>query len=109
MNPNQTIITEINIVPVKPKNGLVGFASFVVDDKLYIGNVAIFTRRDGNGIRLVYPTKPVGTRQIDCVHPISQDAGIEITNAIQKKYIELFSYFPEEVNEAPTWLRHSAE
>ena len=36
-------LTEIQIVPIKPVNGLVGFASFVFDDTLYLGSVGIFT------------------------------------------------------------------
>lgn len=36
-------ISEIQIVPVKPNNGLVAFASCVVNNSLYIGNIAIYT------------------------------------------------------------------
>ena len=78
-------ISEINIVPIKPKDGLLGFASFVIDRKFYVGSVAIFSRLDGGGIRLSYPKKG----QIDCVHPISQKAGEIITEAIQRRFNEL--------------------
>lgn len=52
---NEIVISEIQIIPVKPKNGLIGFASCVVNNQLYLGSIAIYTRPDGSGYRLVYP------------------------------------------------------
>lgn len=52
-------ISEIQIVPVKPDKGLVGFCSFILYESIYCSSVAIFTRPDGS-FRLVYPTKKVG-------------------------------------------------
>lgn len=87
-NSCTTTVSEINIIPVKPMDGLVAFASFVVDRKFYIGNVAVFTKLDGDGIRLVYPTK----NQIQCVHPISREAGSAITRAIQEKADQIITH-----------------
>ena len=50
-------LTEIQIVPVKPNNGLVAFVSFVLDDSFFVGDVAIYSRIDQQGYRLVYPAK----------------------------------------------------
>jgi hypothetical protein len=75
-------ISEINIIPVKPKDGLIGFASFVVDKKFYVGNVAIFSRLDGEGMRLVYPRKG----QIDCFHPINKEVGLLIEQNVTEKF-----------------------
>lgn len=86
-----TTVSEIQIVPVKPDAGLIGFASFVVDGKWYIGSVAIYTRLDGQGVRLVYPKK----NQINCVHPMSRSVGDAITRAIQEKLNDLYSSFQE--------------
>lgn len=100
-----TTVTEINIVPVKPRDGLVAFASFVVDGKFYIGNVAIFTRLDGKGIRLVYPTK----NQIHCVHPISREVGDWITEAVSGKYKAFFGLpVSEDVYEAKSAIHHDS-
>lgn len=52
-----TQVSEIEIVPVKPANGLVGFASCVLDNKLFLGSIAIYTRLSTEGYRCVYPTK----------------------------------------------------
>lgn len=79
-------ISEINIVLVKPDAGLIGFGSFLINHVFYVGNVGIFSRKDGSGIRLVYPKK----HDIDCFHPIDRVTGEFITQAIQKKIRELW-------------------
>jgi stage V sporulation protein G len=84
-------ISEIQVIPVKPKEGLIGFASFVLDEKYYVSSVAIYTRLDGSGYRLVYPTKKVGEKNINIFHPINREAGKIIEEAVIKKVDELFN------------------
>lgn len=84
-------ISEIQIIPVKPKEGLVAFASCVINNALYIGNIAIYTSpTNPEGYRLVYPLKvlPNG-KEINCVHPITREAGEAITKPIINKFREL--------------------
>ena len=38
---NNLKITNIEINPIRPMNGVVGFCSFVLNDSIYIGSVAI--------------------------------------------------------------------
>ena len=64
-------LSEIQIIPIKPQDGLVGFASFVLNGNLYLGSIGIVTRPQG-GYRLVYPTKKVGSRDINIFHPINK-------------------------------------
>ena len=80
-------LTEVEIIPVKPRQGLVAFASCVVDGWLYIANIAIHTRPDGSGYRLVFPVKvlPNG-KTIHCFHPVSQEAGHLLNEAIIEKF-----------------------
>ena len=81
-------ISEISIVPVKPQNGLVAFASFVLNDAVYCGSIGVVSRPTG-GYRLVYPTKQVAGRQLDIFHPISTEAGQLIQKEIITKYEEV--------------------
>lgn len=81
-------ITEIQISPVKPQNGLVAFASFVLGDGLYCGSVGIVTRPNG-GYRLVYPTRQVGNRQLNVYYPISTKLGGLIEQAVINRYEEV--------------------
>lgn len=84
-------ITEIQIIPVKPHNGLLAFCSFVLNNQFYISDVAIFSRLDG-GYRLVYPIKvlPNGVK-VNCFHPISREPGEEIEKIVIGEYKKLIS------------------
>lgn len=84
-------ISEIQIIPIKPKDGLVAFASCVINDFLYIGNIAIYTSPSKmEGYRLVYPSKILPTgKEINCVHPITKETGEHISKEIIKKFQEI--------------------
>lgn len=83
-------ISEINIVPIKPKDGLIAFASVVLDNCLYLGSVGIFTRLDGTGYRITYPTKKIGSKDLNIYHPITKEFGEQIEVDILKKVEEIF-------------------
>jgi stage V sporulation protein G len=85
----ETTITEIQFVPVKPQDGLVGFASFVLDQKYFVGSVAVRTRLNGVGYRLVYPAKKVGDKSFQTFHPIDLATGKEIEEKVSAKVYEL--------------------
>ena len=88
---NKLEISEIQIIPIKPHNGLVAFASCVINKQFYVGNIAIYTSPSSRtGYRLVYPLKvlPNG-KSINCIYPINRDTGDLIQGAIIKKYEEL--------------------
>lgn len=78
-------ISEIQIVPIKPQDGLVAFASFVLNNCLYLSSVGIITRPEG-GYRLLYPTKKLGARSINIFHPINKD----FAQIIEKEVISKF-------------------
>ncbi|MBN1915877.1 septation protein SpoVG family protein [Candidatus Dojkabacteria bacterium] len=68
------IISEIQVIPVKPNNGLIAFCSFVLFEAIYCSSVAIFTKPDRD-YRLVYPTKHIGNRDMNLFHPINKQTG----------------------------------
>jgi len=75
-------ITEIQIIPIKPKEGLVAFASIVVENSLYLGSLGVYTRLDGSGYRITYPTKKIGEKNINIYHPINKETSKAIEEAI---------------------------
>lgn len=81
-------LSEIQIIPIKPQNGLVAFASFVLNESLYLGSIGIITRPSG-GFRLTYPTKTVGNRDINIYHPINKDFAQEIEKEVVKRLEEV--------------------
>lgn len=85
---NETTIREIAIIPLKPKDGLIALASCIIDEKLYIGSIGIYTKLKG-GYRLTYPTKKIGDNSINIYHPINKTVGDSIEKAIVGKYEQL--------------------
>lgn len=84
-------ITEIQIVPVKPNSGLVGFASCVINGCLYLGSIGIFTRLDGS-YRLVYPTKKIGEKSINIFYPITRELGRQLEQVIISKFEDVMNH-----------------
>jgi len=86
-------ISEIQVIPMKPKEGLVAFASCVINNALYLGNIGVYSSPSTqSGFRLVYPVKilPNG-KEIHCVHPINKESGELISKAIIRKFREVAS------------------
>ncbi len=98
-------ISEIQISPVKPNNGLVAFATCIIDNYLYLGSIGIITRFDG-GYRLTYPTKNIGDKQINIFHPINQEAGKILEEKIVAKYKEVMKKSNDRHDQIGTATKH---
>ena len=85
------VISEIQIIPVKPQGSLVAFASCVVNEALYIGDIAIHSSlTNTEGFRLVYPDKTLPNgKKVNCIHPINRESGEMISKAIIGEYKKL--------------------
>lgn len=85
-------LSEIQIIPIKPQNGLVAFASFVWDKSLYLGSIGIMTRPQG-GYRLVYPTKKVADRSLNIFYPINKETAQLIESEVVKQFEEVMNNY----------------
>ena len=85
-------ISEVQIIPIKPQNGLVAFASFVLDGNLYLGSIGIMTRSNG-GYRLVYPTKKVADRNLNIFYPINKDFAQFIEKEVVKQFEDVMKKY----------------
>ena len=85
-------LSEIQIIPIKPQNGLVAFASFVLDSNLYLGSIGIMTRPNG-GYRLVYPTKKVAERNLNIFYPINKDIAQLIENEVVRQFEDVMKKY----------------
>ena len=83
-------ISEVNITPVKPQDGQIAFASLILDDCLYLGSIGVYSRLDGTGYRITYPTKKIGDRGLNIYHPINQLLAKENEKAVMNKAKTLF-------------------
>ena len=88
----QNKISEVQIVPIKPMNGLVGFASIVFDNSFYLGGIGVYTRPSG-GFRLVYPTrKSSNGNSLNVFYPINKDLAKNIESIISEKFQEVMAF-----------------
>ncbi|GEM_PF-402959 len=85
-------VTEVQITPVKANNGLVAIASVIFDDALFLGSIGVYTRLDGTGYRLTYPTKNQGGKSFNVYHPINSETSKTIECAVLEKVTALFDY-----------------
>lgn len=83
-------VKKVEIVPIKPHEGLIGFASIVVGEGLYLSSIGIHKRKDGNGFRITYPTKKVGSVNVSIFHPLDKELSKEIEQAIVDKAAQIF-------------------
>jgi DNA-binding cell septation regulator SpoVG len=82
--------TDIQIVPIKPRNGLLGFVSFVLNGTLYLGDIAIYSRLGQEGYRLVYPMRTLSNgAKVNIFHPITREVGHQIEKQVSAAYREL--------------------
>ena len=83
-------ISDVRIVPVHPVGGLVAFASCIINNKLYLGSIAIHEKLDGSGLRLTYPTKKAGTQNLTIFHPVEPYLSKAMEQAIFAEYERLY-------------------
>lgn len=84
----QKKLSEIQIVPIKASDGLIGFVSLVFDESFYLGGIGIYTRPQG-GIRLTYPTRTHSSGAIHIFHPINRIVADDLERAVEEKFQKL--------------------
>lgn len=82
-------VTEVQIIPIKPKDGLIALASVIIDNSLYLGSIGVHLKLDGSGYRITYPTKKLAEKSFNIYHPIDKDTSKAIEDAITKKVQEI--------------------
>lgn len=89
--PSGKRVSEVQVTVIKPNDGLIAFASLVVDGQLYLSSIGVHSKLDGSGYRITYPTKRVGQQSVQIYHPISQELGSEIEQSVLGKIKEVMS------------------
>jgi len=80
------VVSRIKIKKLIPNKGHIGFVSCVIDDWLYLGNIAIFSRLNSDNIRLVFPEKKIGDKKISIFYPLTTQAYFELEKAIFESF-----------------------
>lgn len=94
-------IDRIQIIPIKETNGLVAFASLVLDESLYLGSIAIKSSRSGI-YRLIYPTRKQGDQSFPIYHPINKEMGDHLSEAVLEKFHAVYSVNSSEISYTDT-------
>ncbi len=91
----EIIISEIQVSPIRPSNGLVAFASCTISNSFYVGSIGVDTAPNhSTGYRLVFPTKKLASgKQVPCFYPFRKDVEEAVTKAIVSKYVDLMAHF----------------
>jgi len=74
----ELLIHNIKYKSVAKQGSLIGFASLVVSEGLFVGSIGVHRRKNG-GIRLVYPQK----NGYDIFYPINSSLGKIIENEVE--------------------------
>lgn len=83
----EKLITNVEIVPVIPKAGLIAFANVIFEDKLALNGIGVHTCLSRSGFRLLYPTKTLPNgKLIQIYHPINKQIADEIQDTIISQY-----------------------
>jgi DNA-binding cell septation regulator SpoVG len=81
-------INNIRIFPIQSSDGIVAFASAVINEGMYIGSIAIHEKKDQEGYRLTYPTRKSKGKDLNIFHPISQECSKVIEDSIITEYLK---------------------
>ena len=88
-------ITEVQIELIKSTNGLIGFASLVIDDNFYLSSIAIHKKLNADGYRLTYPNKG----QFTIFHPINKQSSSQVELAVFGKLKDVMNKVKRDVQE----------
>ncbi|MHA1541195.1 MAG: hypothetical protein ACTSXL_02370 [Alphaproteobacteria bacterium] len=77
-------ISEVNISFVKSRNGLIGFASIVLNNSIFLSSIGIYEKLQG-GYRITYPAK--GEHKV--FYPINRETSDLIEKTIFNKLKEV--------------------
>lgn len=86
-------ISEVQIELIKPNNGLIGFASLVIDDNFYLSSIAIHKKLNADGYRLTYPNKGHFT----IFHPINRQTSTQVEAAVFGKLKDVMKKVGQDV------------
>lgn len=85
-------VSKIEVVPVRPKRGLIGFATVELDEQIVLHSIGIHSRRDGDGYRLTYPTRQGGNQEFALFHPTTPELSKAIETLVFEKAQEVFGF-----------------
>lgn len=85
-------VSQVEIIPIRPKEGLIGFATVEMDDQLLLHSIGIHRKKDGSGYRLTYPTQSGQHERGPLFHPITHELSKEIERLVFERVKNILGY-----------------
>ena len=86
-------ISEVEVAPIRPRDGLLAFCSVLLGEQLFIGGIALHTASPPRHYRLVYPARSLASGQpIRFVYPVTRALGDEIERAVSMRYENVMTF-----------------
>ena len=88
MNQNIEPTISCVFIPIRPTSkGMIGFTNLTINKQLALNGIAVYTRPDGDGFRLVYPLNRNIPNETYYFCPLSRKLGDLLTAAVTKKVL----------------------
>ncbi len=92
-------ISEVEVAPIRPRDGLLAFCSVLIGEQLFIGGIALHSAPPPRHYRLTYPARSIPTGQrIRFVYPITRALGDAIEQAVIQKYEDVIDLLMTDEN-----------
>lgn len=80
-------INDIRIFHITTKEGIVAFASAIINECFYIGSIAIHEKKDLSWYRITYPTRKSRGKDLNLYHPLTNECSELIEKAVIWAYL----------------------
>ena len=80
-------ITNVILKQIEGKEKLKAIADIVIEDSLVIHNIKLFEKTEGE-FSIAMPSRKIGEKYLDIVHPINKETREEFETVIVNKYKE---------------------
>ncbi|MFH1309068.1 MAG: septation protein SpoVG family protein [Candidatus Omnitrophota bacterium] len=88
----EKLITNVEIIPIKPKQGHLGFVNIIFDNALALNGIALHSNLSNGNYRLVYPDKILANgKVVQVFHPINRVVANRLNDVIFEKYEQLIT------------------
>ena len=95
MNQNiEPAITAV-FIPIRPTpKGMVGYANIILNNQLALNGVAVYTKPNGDGFRLVFPLNKNIPNETFYFCPLNREFGDLLTKAVSDKVLLIRGEMP---------------
>lgn len=88
MNQKIELTITAVFIPIRPTSkGMIGFVNLTFNNQLALNGVAVYTKPNGDGFRLVYPLNKNIPNETYYFCPLNREIGDLLTKAVSEKVL----------------------